>query len=154
MNFKNKNMSNFLGSVTSVCECHFVRWKLLLIMKSKASAWSVDSRFLFSSYTSPATENKHSDGTEVGGALKYLCASTAKCTLLVDHQFNTWWPLWNLINGSDRYKSTSFPQSSTEAPGSSRISERHWSNPVLCLRLLICIRGWSLMTFDFHYFIL
>ena len=38
-------------------------------MKSNASAWSVDKRLRFSSYT---IENKRPEGTEVGGALKYL----------------------------------------------------------------------------------
>ena len=41
-------------------------------MKSKVSARSGDNWFLFLSYTSPATENNLSEGTEVGGALKYL----------------------------------------------------------------------------------
>ena len=59
-------------------------------MKSNTSACSGDNLLRFSSYMSPAIEKSLSEGTEVGGALKYLLASfanTGNRNLLVAHQF-------------------------------------------------------------------
>ena len=59
-------------------------------MNINTSACSGDNLLRFSSYMSPTIEKSLSEGTEVGGALKYLLASfanTGNRNLLVAHQF-------------------------------------------------------------------
>ena len=83
---------------------------------------------------SPAPEKSLSEGTDVGGAERYLWANFAsgrKRGLFSSHQVNEF-PLWNVINGSARYLSTTeLYVLSISAPACLSISETHFSTFVL-----------------------
>ena len=86
---------------------------------------------------SPAPEKCPSEGTDVGGAERYLTAklaSSEKRSLFSAHQLKAF-SRWNGISGSERYLSMmalcELMELPSSTPASSSISEKHANKSVL-----------------------